>query len=158
MATTDRYEDAAKSYKEAMNKYSGEQGWNLAKKQGKEYQSQLSEGARANAYKTSRTAGYGKALSSALGAQAGKDAAVQGMGQGTQAAMNNNQAAISAAQGNYQNQADTAKNIYNQKMGIASGITGTIGSFLSSVSDERAKEEIPTKKTWEEINASLQGK
>ena len=57
MATTDRYEDAAKSYKDAMNKYSGEEGWNLAKKQGKEYQDQLSQQAKANAYKTSRSAG-----------------------------------------------------------------------------------------------------
>ena len=158
MATTDRYEDAAKSYKNAMNKYSGEEGWNLAKKQGKEYQDQLSQQAKANAYKTSRSAGYGKALSGALGSQAGKDAAVTGMGQGTQAALANNQNTLSAAAQNYQNQADTAKNIYNQRMGITSGITGTLGSFLSAISDERAKEEIPQKKTWEEINAALQGK
>lgn len=158
MATTDRYEDAAKSYKNAMNKYSGESGWNLAKKQGKEYQDQLAESAKANTYKTARNAGYGKALSNTLGAQSGKEAAVNGMGQGTQAALTNNQNALSAQAQNYSNQANTATNVYNQRMGIASGITGTVGSFLSSVSDENAKEEIKPKKTWEEINASLQSK
>lgn len=158
MSTTSRYEDAASSYKSAMNKYSGENGWNLAKKQGKEYQDQLSESAKANTYKTARNAGYGKALSNTLGSQAGKEAAVNGMGQGTQAALNNNKDALSAQAQNYQNQSNAASAIYNQRMGIASGITGTVGSFLSSISDENAKTEIKPKKTWEEINASLQGK
>lgn len=158
MSTTNRYEDAAKSYKNAMNKYSGESGWNLAKKQGKEYQDQLAESAKANTYKTARNAGYGKALSSTLGTQSGKEAAVQGLGQGTQAALANNDKTLSAQAQNYSNQSNAASNIYNQRMGIASGITGTVGSFLSSVSDENAKEEIKPKKTWEEINASLQSK
>ena len=158
MSTTNRYEDAAKSYKSAMNKYSGENGWNLAKKQGKEYQDQLAESAKANTYKTARNAGYGKALSNTLGTQSGKEAAVNGMNQGTQAALTNNRDALSAQAQNYSNQADTATNVYNQRMGITSGITGTVGSFLSSISDENAKEEIKPKKTWEEINASLQSK
>ena len=142
MATTDRYENAAKSYQDAMNKYSGEAGWNLAKKQGKEYQDIATEGARATNYKTARNAGYGKALSNKLGAQAGKETAVSSLGQGTSTALTNNSNAINAASQNYQTQADTAKNVYNQRMGITSGVTGTVGSFLSALSDERVKDEI----------------
>lgn len=142
MATTDRYEDAAKSYTDAMNKYSGEAGWNLAKKQGKEYQAIATEGARSTSYKTARNAGYGKALSNKLGAQTGKETAISSLGQGTTTSINNNSNAINAANQNYQTQADTAKNIYNQRMGITSGVTGTVGSFLSALSDERAKTEI----------------
>lgn len=138
--TTDRYESAASAYKNALDKYSGESGWSLAKQQGQEYAKTAGETARGGAYNAARTAGYGKAASYSLANDANNKAVNENLNTGTQLAQQNNSATLTGYGQNFNNQASTADATFKQRTGVASGVAGTVGAIFSALSDENLKE------------------
>lgn len=137
--TTNRYEQAAQAYKDALNSYTGKTGWNLAKEQAKDYAKTTGELARSGAYNAARTNGYGRAAAYSLANDANNRATTENLNVGMQNALNNNSNTTGAYAQNYSNQSDTASNVWKQRTGFAAGVTGTVGSILSAISDENLK-------------------
>lgn len=140
MGRTERYETASKRYQEAMNKYSGEAGWNLALERGKEYAAKAGDAARGNSYKAARTAGYGKAASYQLANEASNNATANGYTQGVNTALANNADTINAHNQNVANETDVSKTKFDQALGMTNGMTGSAATIFGMFSDERLKD------------------
>lgn len=139
MATSKRYEDASKKYQEAMEKYSGDAAWSKAKTQGKEYQQITNDAAQAQVQRNSRNSGYGKALSTVLGNQAGKEAAVDNAATGFNASLSNSQNAISNAGNQYEKSMDAATEIQKNNAKMVSAIGNTVGGLINPAADVTTK-------------------
>lgn len=144
MGQSKRYEEASSAYKDAMNRYTGQNAWDTAKKQAAEYAGQQSAGARNNAVSAARSTGMNKAKAYSNAASQGGSAYTQGLQQGMSSSLANSNAAMSANQGYAQQLMDRGKQTYQENMGTTSAVAGTVGSLLNTignaVSDERLKD------------------
>ena len=136
---TDRYESASDAYQNAMNKYTGEEGWKLALKQSKDYATTAGDIARSSGYKAARTAGYGKAASYALANDAVNDAVSSNLQTGVNAAINNNANTMSAQGANVTQRQGLDQMEYQQKRDAAGIGLQTAGQLISAFSDENLK-------------------
>ena len=136
---TDRYESASDAYQNAMNKYTGEEGWKLALKQGKDYATTAGEVGRSSGYKAARTAGYGKAASYALANDAANNAVNNNLQTGVNAAINNNANTMSAQGANVTQRQGLDQMEYQQKRDAAGIGLQTAGQLISAFSDENLK-------------------
>ena len=136
---TDRYESASDAYQNAMNKYTGEEGWKLALKQSKDYATTAGDIARSSGYKAARTAGYGKAASYALANDAVNDAVSSNLQTGVNAAINNNANTMSAHGANVTQRQGLDQMEYQQKRDAAGIGLQTAGQLISAFSDENLK-------------------
>ena len=136
---TDRYESASDAYQNAMNKYTGEEGWKLALSQGKDYATTAGDVARSSGYKAARTAGYGKAASYALANDAANNAVNNNLQTGVNAAINNNSNAMSAHGANVTQRQGLDQMEYQQKRDTAGIGLQTAGQLISAFSDENLK-------------------
>ena len=136
---TDRYESASDAYQNAMNKYTGEEGWKLALKQSKDYATTAGDIARSSGYKAARTAGYGKAASYALANDAVNDAVSSNLQTGVNAAINNNANTMSAQGANVTQRQGLDQMEYQQKRDAAGIGLQTAGQILGALSDENLK-------------------
>lgn len=136
---TDRYESASDAYQNAMNKYTGEEGWKLALSQGKNYATTAGDVARSSGYKAARTAGYGKAASYALANDAANDAIGNNLQTGVNAAINNNANTMSAQGANVTQRQGLDQMEYQQKRDAAGIGLQTAGQLISAFSDENLK-------------------
>ena len=136
---TDRYESASNAYQNAMNKYTGEEGWKLALKQSKDYATTAGDIARSSGYKAARTAGYGKAASYALANDAVNDAVSSNLQTGVNAAINNNSNTMSAQGANVTQRQGLDQMEYQQKRDAAGIGLQTAGQLISAFSDENLK-------------------
>ena len=136
---TDRYESASDAYQNAMNKYTGEEGWKLALKQSKEYATTAGDIARSSGYKAARTAGYGKAASYALANDAVNDAVSSNLQTGVNAAINNNANTMSTQGANVTQRQGLDQMEYQQKRDAAGIGLQTAGQLIGAFSDENLK-------------------
>ena len=136
---TDRYESASDAYQNAMNKYTGEEGWKLALSQGKDYATTAGDVARSSGYKAARTAGYGKAASYSLANDAANNAVNNNLQTGVNAAINNNSNAMSAHGANVTQRQGLDQMEYQQKRDTAGIGLQTAGQLISAFSDENLK-------------------
>ena len=136
---TDRYESASDAYQNAMNKYTGEEGWKLALKQSKDYATTAGDIARSSGYKAARTAGYGKAASYALANDAVNDAVSSNLQTGVNAAINNNANTMSAQGANVTQRQGLDQMEYQQKRDAAGIGLQTAGQLIGAFSDENLK-------------------
>ena len=136
---TDRYESASDAYQNAMNKYTGEEGWKLALSQGKDYATTAGEVGRSSGYKAARTAGYGKAASYALANDAANNAVNNNLQTGVNAAINNNANTMSAQGANVTQRQGLDQMEYQQKRDAAGIGLQTAGQLISAFSDENLK-------------------
>ena len=136
---TDRYESASDAYQNAMNKYTGEEGWKLALKQSKDYATTAGDIARSSGYKAARTAGYGKAASYALANDAVNDAVSSNLQTGVNAAINNSSNTMSAQGANVTQRQGLDQMEYQQKRDAAGIGLQTAGQLISAFSDENLK-------------------
>ena len=136
---TDRYESASDAYQNAMNKYTGEEGWKLALKQSKDYATTAGDIARSSGYKAARTAGYGKAASYALANDAVNDAVSSNLQTGVNAAINNSANTMSAQGANVTQRQGLDQMEYQQKRDAAGIGLQTAGQLISAFSDENLK-------------------
>ena len=136
---TDRYESASDAYQNAMNKYTGGEGWKLALSQGKDYATTAGDVARSSGYKAARTAGYGKAASYALANDAANDAIGNNLQTGVNAAINNNANTMSAQGANVTQRQGLDQMEYQQKRDAAGIGLQTAGQLISAFSDENLK-------------------
>ena len=136
---TDRYESASDAYQNAMNKYTGEEGWKLALKQSKDYATTAGDIARSSGYKAARTAGYGKAASYALANDAVNNAVSSNLQTGVNAALNNNSNTMSAQGANVTQRQGLDQMEYQQKRDAAGIGLQTAGQLISAFSDENLK-------------------
>ena len=136
---TDRYESASDAYQNAMNKYTGEEGWKLALKQGKDYATTAGDVGRSSGYKAARTAGYGKAASYALANDAANNAISNNLQTGVNAAINNNSNTMSAQGANVTQRQGLDQMEYQQKRDAAGIGLQTAGQLISAFSDENLK-------------------
>ena len=136
---TDRYESASDAYQNAMNKYTGEEGWKLALKQSKDYATTAGDIARSSGYKAARTAGYGKAASYALANDAVNNAVSSNLQTGVNAAINNNANTMSAHGANVTQRQGLDQMEYQQKRDAAGIGLQTAGQLISAFSDENLK-------------------
>ena len=136
---TDRYESASDAYQNAMNKYTGEEGWKLALKQSKDYATTAGDIARSSGYKAARTAGYGKAASYALANDAANDAVSSNLQTGVNAAINNNANTMSSHGANVTQRQGLDQMEYQQKRDAAGIGLQTAGQLISAFSDENLK-------------------
>ena len=136
---TARYESASNAYQNAMNKYTGEEGWKLALKQSKDYATTAGDIARSSGYKAARTAGYGKAASYALANDAVNDAVSSNLQTGVNAAINNNSNTMSAQGANVTQRQGLDQMEYQQKRDAAGIGLQTAGQLISAFSDENLK-------------------
>ena len=136
---TDRYESASDAYQNAMNKYTGEEGWKLALKQSKDYATTAGDIARSSGYKAARTAGYGKAASYALANDAVNNAVSSNLQTGVNAAINNNANTMSAQGANVTQRQGLDQMEYQQKRDAAGIGLQTAGQLISAFSDENLK-------------------
>ena len=136
---TDRYESASDAYQNAMNKYTGEEGWKLALKQSKDYATTAGDIARSSGYKAARTAGYGKAASYALANDAVNDAVSSNLQTGVNAAINNTANTMSAQGANVTQRQGLDQMEYQQKRDAAGIGLQTAGQLISAFSDENLK-------------------
>lgn len=136
---TDRYESASDAYQNAMNKYTGEEGWKLALKQSKDYATTAGDIARSSGYKAARTAGYGKAASYALANDAVNDAVSSNLQTGVNAAINNNANTMSSQGANVTQRQGLDQMEYQQKRDAAGIGLQTAGQLISAFSDENLK-------------------
>ena len=136
---TDRYESASDAYQNAMNKYTGEEGWKLALKQSKDYATTAGDIARSSGYKAARTAGYGKAASYALANDAVNDAVSSNLQTGVNAAINNNSNTMSSQGANVTQRQGLDQMEYQQKRDAAGIGLQTAGQLISAFSDENLK-------------------
>lgn len=136
---TDRYESASDAYQNAMNKYTGEEGWKLALSQGKDYATTAGEVGRSSGYKAARTAGYGKAASYSLANDAANNAVNNNLQTGVNAAINNNANTMSAQGANVTQRQGLDQMEYQQKRDAAGIGLQTAGQLISAFSDENLK-------------------
>ena len=136
---TDRYESASDAYQNAMNKYTGEEGWKLALKQGKDYATTAGDVGRSSGYKAARTAGYGKAASYSLANDAANNAISNNLQTGVNAAINNNSNTMSAQGANVTQRQGLDQMEYQQKRDAAGIGLQTAGQLISAFSDENLK-------------------
>ena len=136
---TDRYESASDAYQNAMNKYTGEEGWKLALKQSKDYATTAGDIARSSGYKAARTAGYGKAASYALANDAVNDAVSSNLQTGVNAAINNNANTMSTQGANVTQRQGLDQMEYQQKRDAAGIGLQTAGQLIGAFSDENLK-------------------
>ena len=136
---TDRYESASDAYQNAMNKYTGEEGWKLALKQGKDYATTAGEVGRSSGYKAARTAGYGKAASYSLANDAANNAVNNNLQTGVNAAINNNANTMSALGTNVSHKQGLDQMHYQQDRDTAGIALQTAGQLLGAFSDENLK-------------------
>lgn len=123
---------SGEEYEDALNKYGGEEGQKLAKKNAGEMAQNQLAAAQSAAQSSARTSGMGRAASAALGGQAGSQAYSQNFQQGYQTELARNQQAITNAKAKY----DAAKAAEEEKYQRGMGIASTILGFIS---DERLK-------------------
>ena len=136
---TDRYERASNAYQNAMNKYTGEEGWKLALKQGKDYATTAGDVARGSGYKAARTAGYGKAASYSLANDAANNAVNSNLQSGVNAAVNNNANTMGALGTNVAHRQGLDQMEYQQNRDTAGIALQTAGQILGAFSDENLK-------------------
>lgn len=139
MATSKRYEEASKKYQEAMQKYSGDAAWNKAKSQSKEYQQIANDATQAQVQRNSRNSGYGKALSTVLGNQAGKEAAVENAATGFNTSLSNSNQAVANADKQYENSMNAATKIQENNAKMVSAIGNTVGGLINPAADVTTK-------------------
>ena len=136
---TDRYESASDAYQNAMNKYTGEEGWKLALKQGKDYATTAGDVARSSGYKAARTAGYGKAASYSLANDAANNAVNNNLQTGVNAAINNNSNTMGAYGTNVAHKQGLDQMHYQQDRDTAGIALQTAGQIIGAFSDENLK-------------------
>lgn len=132
---TDRYERASNAYQNALNKYTGEEGWKLALKQGKDYATTAGDAARSSGYKAARTAGYGKAASYSLANDAANNAVNSNLQSGVNAAVNNNSSTMGAYGTNVANMQGLDQMEYQQNRDSLGIGLQTAGQVIGAFSD-----------------------
>jgi hypothetical protein len=144
-STSARYENAAKAFDDAYNKYAGEEGLKLATKYGTEQAEEQSmragSVAGANAMRAARNAGMTKAQAAMMGQQAASDASANAYqniyDSSRQASLNAGNTALGTRGQQLTGAQQEGQNAYNRFWGNV----GSIGSMVQSVvSDERLKE------------------
>lgn len=133
---------AYRKYQDTFDKYSGQEGMNLAKTSaGKTAQAQAMNQANQqglNAQKQARQAGLSKAMSANLGAKASNEAYNNAYNQSyqtnLQANLQNNQQAVQQAQDAYKNAQSLQNEEYNKGWAEVSFLTSLFG-----LSDEKTK-------------------
>ena len=149
--SSSNYDAAADKYRELQEKYTGENGWNLATKQATEQaqlqSAQAGQVAGANAQGAARSAGMSRSKAIATGAQASGNTTANiynsAYNTGLSGSLQNNQNAINS-QGTlmgYEQQKDTNKyNSDSNRYGAAMGaVGGVFNGIASALSDENLK-------------------
>ena len=165
------YDAAAEKYKQLQDKYTGENGWNLAQSQAtesaKDVAAQSGQTAGAQAQGAARSAGMSRSKAIATGAQASGATSANAYNSAYSTGLSNslqNNANTVNAQGNMMNsemQKDT--NEYNSKaakwnagMGLAGGIFNGVASALSDENKKCVKDKSHSDRC-DELLARLRG-
>lgn len=149
MGKTSRYEEAADAYKQALEKYSGQSGWNLSLDNAIKYATNAADIARANSMSAAKTAGYGKAAQYSLANDASNAAANSNLMAGTSNAMSNNANTLSGYSTNLQNELAVNQRKWDNTLNTIGTVAGGLGSLANAganiataISDERLKDII----------------
>ena len=170
--SSSNYDAAADKYRQLQDKYSGENGWNLATRQATEQaqkqSAQAGQVAGATAQGAARSAGQSRSKAIVTGAQASGNASANTYGSayssGLNSALQNNQNTINS-QGTlmgYEQQKDTNKynsdsNRYGAAMGAVGGVFNGVASALSDegLKDVTEKTDVDARRA--ELLARLKG-
>lgn len=143
------YDAAANKYRELQDKYSGENGWNLAEKQSSESADKVAANAgsiaSAEASRSARSAGMTRGQAAAMGASQGAKAAQDAYGnaysnarsqalQNNQNAINNQDSLMGKEQQKDTNNYNSESNRYGAAMGAVGGVFNGVASALSDES------------------------
>lgn len=140
-STSKRYEDAAKAFDDAYNKYAGEEGLKLATKYGTEQAEEQSmragSVAGANAMRAARNAGMTKAQAAMMGQQAASDATANSYQNiydtSRNASMQQGQNALSSRGTQLSAAQQEGENAYNRAWGNITGAGNALQTALSGI-------------------------